>query len=219
MSLQTDFINLVKTGAQAAQKKYGIVASVTIAQAADESGWGQHVIANNLFGIKANGYTGPCVTVSTKEFINGQYVNTVAAFRSYPSYAASIDDHGNFIATSPRYANILHCTDYTKVCQLLQQDGYATEPSYSNQLIGLIKQYNLSQYDSAAIQAPSPVAAKHVETVKQGTFYIHSTASTASGVVGIAKGGQAFVTAIVAGGWRQISFNSRTAYIGAAAFN
>jgi flagellum-specific peptidoglycan hydrolase FlgJ len=41
MSTQTDFINLVKTGAQAGQKQYGVLASLTIAQAILESGWGQ----------------------------------------------------------------------------------------------------------------------------------------------------------------------------------
>jgi flagellum-specific peptidoglycan hydrolase FlgJ len=41
MSTQTDFINLIKSGAQEFQKKYGILASLTISQAADESGWGE----------------------------------------------------------------------------------------------------------------------------------------------------------------------------------
>jgi lysozyme len=214
MSTQTVFITKIATGAQAAQRKYGVLASVTISQAILESGWGQHTIANNLFGIKANGTTGATVTVSTKEFVNGEYVNIQAAFRAYPSLAASVEDHGKFLASNSRYKNMLGCRDYSKVCQLLQQDGYATEPDYASQLIALIKQYGLNQYDGAA----AAVAAKHIEAVKSGTYCIRSKPSTASMIYGYTKSGQSFVTTVLASGWRQISYNGKTAYIGVAAF-
>ena len=45
-------------GAIASQQRYGIPAAVTIAQAIDESGWGQSALAtadHNLFGIKGTG--------------------------------------------------------------------------------------------------------------------------------------------------------------------
>lgn len=48
------FIRKIKDGAQAAQQKYGILASVTIAQAILGSDWGQHTIANNLWGVAAS---------------------------------------------------------------------------------------------------------------------------------------------------------------------
>jgi lysozyme len=214
MSTQTDFISKVAPGAQAAQRKYGALASVTIAQAILESGWGQHSISNNLFGIKANGTTGKTVTVNTKEFVNGEYVNIQAAFRAYDSFADSVEDHGKFLAGNARYKNLLGCKDYGKVCGLLQQDGYATEPDYAEQLIGIIRQYRLNQYDGAAVV----IAAKHVETVKGGSWYIHANPNTVSVSVGIAKGGQVFATTVLASGWRQITYNGKTAYIGSAAF-
>jgi flagellum-specific peptidoglycan hydrolase FlgJ len=217
MSTQTDFINLIKAGAQDSQKKYGILASLTIAQAADESGWGTHVIANNLFGIKANGSTGPCVTVGTKEFVGGEYINTTATFRAYPSLAASVEDQASFIASNARYKNILHITDAQKACELIQQDGYATDPDYATKLYDIIKEYKLTQYDTPT-PTTAPVAAKHTEAVKQGAFFIRSTTNPLGGIVGTAKSGQTFITTILSSGWRQISYNGRTAYIGPAAF-
>jgi flagellum-specific peptidoglycan hydrolase FlgJ len=53
---QNDFIDRVATGAQASEAKWGVPASVTIAQAALESGWGKSQLAticNNYFGVKA----------------------------------------------------------------------------------------------------------------------------------------------------------------------
>ena len=58
----------------AAQRQYGIPAAVTIAQAIDESGWGQSQLAaqdNNLFGIKGPARPGS-VLRPTQEYENGQ---------------------------------------------------------------------------------------------------------------------------------------------------
>ena len=58
MSAQQAFIDEIAPGAIAAQRQYGVPAAVTIAQAIDESGWGQSSLAirdHNLFGIKGAG--------------------------------------------------------------------------------------------------------------------------------------------------------------------
>ena len=55
---QQAFIDQVAPGAIAAQRTYGVPAAVTIAQAIEESGWGQSTLAvqdHNLFGIKGAG--------------------------------------------------------------------------------------------------------------------------------------------------------------------
>ena len=57
-AFQRAFIEQVAPGAIATQHKYGVPASVTIAQAIDESAWGQSILAaqdHNLFGIKGTG--------------------------------------------------------------------------------------------------------------------------------------------------------------------
>ena len=73
---QQAFISQIAPGAMAAQSRYGVPAAVTIAQAIDESGWGQSALAirdNNLFGIKGTGPAGSDV-LPTQEFENGQWV-------------------------------------------------------------------------------------------------------------------------------------------------
>src|SRR6202035_5110319 len=70
---QQAFISEVAPGAIAAQRRYGIPAAVTIAQAIDESGWGQSELAtadHNLFGIKGTGPAGSHMR-PTQEYENG----------------------------------------------------------------------------------------------------------------------------------------------------
>ena len=104
MELSTQsFINQIAPGAQTAMKQHGILASLTIAQAALESGWGGHTYgANNLFGIKANGWPGRTVLISTREqAADGSYYTIKALFRAYDSWAQSVDDHALFLVKKP----------------------------------------------------------------------------------------------------------------------
>ena len=102
---QQAFISAVAPGAIEAQHRYGVPAAVTIAQAIDESGWGQSELAaqdHNLFGIKGAGPAGS-VPLPTQEYVNGQPVSTSASFRVYHDVAESIDDHGRLLARSGYY--------------------------------------------------------------------------------------------------------------------
>ena len=152
MNKRQAFIRKISRGAVEGMRKYGILPSVTMAQAILESGWGESGLtkaSNNLFGIKAGGgWDGYVVKYPTKEYVNGQYIDTTADFRAYDSLDASMEDHGAFLAGQSRYANIIGVKDYKTVCRLLQQDGYATAPNYADSLISLIEQYDLAAYDN-----------------------------------------------------------------------
>ncbi|MED7623990.1 UNVERIFIED_CONTAM: N-acetylmuramidase, partial [Lactiplantibacillus plantarum] len=66
---QTEFLNKAAKQAVKAAKKYGTYPSVMIAQAIVESGWGQSALAvnvNNLFGMKASGWSGPTYSTKTR---------------------------------------------------------------------------------------------------------------------------------------------------------
>jgi flagellum-specific peptidoglycan hydrolase FlgJ len=149
-SMQQAFISEVAPGALAAQQQYGIPAAVTIAQAIDESGWGQSQLAaqdNNLFGIKGTGPAGS-VTVPTEEYENGQPVTISAPFRVYSDVAQSINDHTLLLATGSAYQQAMadrrspdaFANDLTGV--------YATDPTYGSTLITIMRQYNLYRFDA-----------------------------------------------------------------------
>lgn len=145
------FIDSIIPYCQSAHRQYGVPASVTIAQAILESNWGRSgltIKANNLFGIKADkSWKGENIMMSTMECVKGNTIKVQAPFRKYPSLQDSINDHALFLKNNKRYqeAFLTHCSD--DFCKAIAKAGYATDPLYSNKLIGLIKSYSLNQYD------------------------------------------------------------------------
>ena len=145
------------------QSRYGVPAAVTIAQAIDESGWGQSALAirdHNLFGIKGSGPAGTDM-MPTQEYQNGQYVTVTSPFRVYHNVAESIADHGKLLATSSSYQHAMadrhlpdaFATDLTGV--------YATDPHYGSSLIAIMRLYNLYQFSAQAQQRATGTASRH----------------------------------------------------------
>lgn len=154
-----NFIESVAQGAINGWTKYGVLPSVTVAQAILESGWGQSALstqAHNLFGIKGS-YNGQYVTMQTREVYNGQSYYIYDNFRKYANNSESVEDHGNFLYSNSRYANLLGNQSYASVARKLQADGYATDPSYASSLIKLVEMYNLTQLDNIAFSGKQPV--------------------------------------------------------------
>lgn len=154
-----NFIESVAQGAINGWTKYGVLPSVTVAQAILESGWGQSALstqAHNLFGIKGS-YNGQYVTMQTREVYNGQSYYIYDNFRKYANNSESVEDHGNFLYSNSRYANLLGDQSYASVARKLQADGYATDPSYASSLIKLVEMYNLTQLDNIAFSGNQPV--------------------------------------------------------------
>ena len=83
---QQEFINRVKDGAIHTMQQYGVLASMTMAQAILESGWGKTALAltaNNLFGIKRHGSPN-YVSMPTREYNkDGSSYMITAEFRAY----------------------------------------------------------------------------------------------------------------------------------------
>lgn len=146
----TEFFDKIKPDVIVDMHESGILASLTAAQAALESGYGSSKLSldpnNNLFGIKGS-YNGSYVTMKTKEYINGKYIVVDAAFKKYPNWLASIKDHSAMFLRLDRYKNLRGEKDYKTACVNVQKDGYATSPTYASSLIRLIETHKLYEWD------------------------------------------------------------------------
>lgn len=129
--------------------QYGVLPSVTAAQAILESAWGESGLAtqgHNLFGIKGS-YNGQSIIMRTAEYGAGGYYYINDAFRRYPSNYESVVNHGRFLASNSRYHNLLWQRNYAVVTDDLHTDGYATAPTYSSSLNNVIRTYGLDDWD------------------------------------------------------------------------
>lgn len=161
------FLGKIKPLVLADMRSSGILASLTAAQAFIESSKGNSGLtckANNLFGIKGS-YNGQSVTMLTTEYYNGVAHKVHAAFRKYPTWQESINDHSSLFNRLARYKNLRGLTDYVKACNYVHADGYATSPTYSTTLLNMINKYKLYEWDAEVLGKPIPK--QKVETVAQ----------------------------------------------------
>ncbi|HEY4358256.1 MAG TPA: glucosaminidase domain-containing protein [Acidobacteriaceae bacterium] len=147
--------------AQAAQRKWGVPASVTLAQWIPESSWGQSQLAtkaNNYFGIKFEHLYGPdsYVEMPTAEYENGKRVIELQEFQKYPNAAASFDDHARLLATAPRYHLAMVSANLPEAFIVgLARGGYSTTADYADRLLKFMRLYNLTQYDVPPPASPA----------------------------------------------------------------
>jgi hypothetical protein len=154
-----EFLNTVAPLAQADMAKSNILASLTIAQAILETGWGGSAVmmkANALFGIKAgSNWKGRVFSSKTQECYDGvNYTTITDLFRAYDSLADSVADHSALLTGAARYANLVGETDYKEACTKIREDGYATAPSYTTSLISIIEDNKLYDYDKVIPDKP-----------------------------------------------------------------
>lgn len=148
--------------AQHAAKELDVPAKAILAQAALETGWGQHInrtatghSSHNLFNIKANaGWKGPRAVVSTLEFDHGVAKRQKAAFRAYDSYADCFRDYVNFLKSNPRYRQVLAESQSAEdFAHKLHEAGYATDPAYANKLIDIMQRKVPEQHAAGQLAA------------------------------------------------------------------
>lgn len=143
--LITNYVLQYKDIAMGNMQKYGIPASIILAQGILESGAGRGdlaVEANNHFGIK-------CHKDWLGESVRHDDDSAQECFRKYPEAAESYRDHALFLVGKNRYATLFtyEKDDYKAWAKGLRAAGYATDPNYPDKLISYIERYNLHQYD------------------------------------------------------------------------
>lgn len=142
--------------AQAAARVTRIPASVTLAQWAIESGWGEKVIGkNNFFNIRClldkHGMpTQPGTLGPTTEFIGGKKTALKGWFRDYASIEESFNDHGRLISSAKVYAPAMAALPDRDRFIDLMGPKYATAPGYAQSLKDLIKSNKLDKFDGGA---------------------------------------------------------------------
>lgn len=130
-------------------ERYGIPASITLAQGLLESGAGKSKLAtdgNNHFGIKADKrWNGK--TMSSLD--NGNWHK----FRVYKDAAKSYEDHSKFLVDNSRYDFLfkLNRTDYKGWARGLKKAYYAEDREYDEKLISIIERYRLYEYDRYSV--------------------------------------------------------------------
>ncbi|MCA5006671.1 glucosaminidase domain-containing protein [Sphingobacterium bovistauri] len=156
-----NYIERYKGIAVSEMEKYGIPASIKLAQALLESGNGNSSLAieaNNHFGIKCGGvWKGKSITKADD--------NPNDCFRVYENPEQSFRDHSEFLLRK-RYEKLfsLNKNDYKGWAYGLKEAGYATNPRYPELLIDLIERYELYKYDSSETKSEKIVREVKVET-------------------------------------------------------
>lgn len=148
MSKSSEYVEKYAEAAMEQMRRYGIPASVTLAQGILESASGQSELSrkgNNHFGIKASSSwleNGGRYLVYSDDKPNEK-------FCQYASVADSFEHHSLFLKGNKRYADLFRLSpdDYVGWTRGLQQDGYATSQSYASSLQSIIKSQGLDKYD------------------------------------------------------------------------
>lgn len=159
----SEFLRQASTYAQQVASSNDLYASIMIAQAILESGWGGSTLAKapnyNLFGIKGN-YNGQSVTMSTLEYEKGKWITINAQFRKYPSFKESFEDNARVLKTTSFQNGVYFYsgafksnTSSYKDATLWLKGRYATDPNYNVSLNNLIETYNLTKYDTPSVNA------------------------------------------------------------------
>ena len=153
MTKTQEYIERYKEAAMEQMRRYGIPASVILAQGILESANGQSQLArneNNHFGIKATPSwlaAGGAYGVYTDDKPNEK-------FCKYASVADSYEHHSQFLKNNQRYAGCfrLAADDYRGWCVGLDKAGYATSGTYGKNLIRTIERLGLQDIDRQVMQ-------------------------------------------------------------------
>lgn len=167
------WINLLSPNAVDIAAKNGLLASVMLAQACLETGYGKTDLAqrHNIFGMKADLINSTWDKWSTwdhskwyekysPEERNGRVEQVKSRFRVYDSYRQCMEDYAAFLLhvqnnKGYKYARIKGVTDPAVAIHIIRigtgtekkPEGYATDSGYEFKVLNLIKKYNLTCFD------------------------------------------------------------------------
>ena len=141
------FVKRFAKVAQVESEKYGVPASIKLAQALLESDAGDSRLArsnNNFFGIKC--FSRKCAKGHCSNFTDDTHKDF---FKKYDSAWLSFRDHSLFLQKK-RYLHLqkIPIMDYEGWARGLKKAGYATDKAYAEKLIDVILTMKLSEFDN-----------------------------------------------------------------------
>lgn len=145
---EKEYIEQYADYAMEQMRKYGIPASITLAQGLLETANGTSKLAtkaNNHFGIKGT-YNG------NYQLANDDLPNE--KFRKYDNPLQSFEDHSKLLKGKryQQYVGNLALDDYKGWAEGLKKAGYATAPNYAKAIISKIEKLGLQKYDKLVLQ-------------------------------------------------------------------
>ena len=179
------FLRNIIPAAQNVARDKDIYASVMIAQAALESGWGTSALSKapnfNLFGVKGS-YNGQSVNMQTLEDSGGQnYYSIQADFRKYPSYQESLEDYADKIVNGISGAPLFYSGAWKSKTNSYQDatayltGRYATDTAYGAKLNRIIEQFGLTKYDTeTAVNMAEEIASNETSTTSGNSYTVVS---------------------------------------------
>ena len=149
------FIKEIAALIQKYAPSYGIEAcSPVIAQAILESGYGTSelaVNAHNYFGLKyREGRCKTCIGVyhmtGSEQNADGSYTSSAMQWCKFSDMESGVIGYFDFTNIS-NYKNLKGVTDPRQYLENIKADGYATSPKYVDNLMRVIKTWDLTKYD------------------------------------------------------------------------
>ena len=147
-SSRQQYINQYAEYAMEQMRRYGIPASITLAQGIIESADGKSTLANtanNHFGVKGT--------------FNGNYVladddKPNERFKKYDNVGQSYEDHSKVLMSQryQQYVRNLSPDDYKGWAAGIKKGGYASAGSYVNTVVNVIEGANLQRFDQMVMQ-------------------------------------------------------------------
>lgn len=153
---------------QAKKHKGQLFPSVTIAQAAHESGWGtsaKMVKANALYGVKVGksawkfgkAWKGKAYKTGTTEYYDGKNPTKIVDwFRAYDNLSDATEDYMDLLCHAQRYKAALNRSTPQESIEGIVAGNYATGPDYAKRIMATIRSHNLTQYDTGEYCAGNP---------------------------------------------------------------
>lgn len=153
-----------------------LFASITIAQAIHESGWGtskKMVAANALFGVKVGksayrfgeAWHGAAYKTGTTEYYDGKTATPIVDwFRQYDTVEDAVCDYMDMLLHCSRYRGAVSRRTPRESIEGIIAGGYATGPDYVAHIMSLVNSYNLTKYDNTKDGEIATLVCPYAET-------------------------------------------------------